>query len=61
MAREARKRPINAPRQTERKRTQRERLLRGAITVANRDGYARLTVAAVIGVDRHPIMLVDGH
>lgn len=49
MAREARKRPINAPRQTERKRTQRERLLRGAITVANRDGYARLTVAAVIG------------
>jgi AcrR family transcriptional regulator len=49
MAREPRKRLINTPGQTERKRTQRERLLRGTITVANRDGYARATVSAVIG------------
>jgi AcrR family transcriptional regulator len=49
MARGARNQQINGAGQTERKRTQRERLLRGAITVANRDGYARATVSAVIG------------
>jgi AcrR family transcriptional regulator len=55
MARQAGKRQVNAPRHTPRKRTQRERLLTGMVTVANRDGVARATVSAVIreaGVSR---------
>jgi AcrR family transcriptional regulator len=41
--------------QTGRKSTQRERLLNGVITVANRDGSSRASVSAVIaeaGVSR---------
>jgi AcrR family transcriptional regulator len=49
------KQRVNTPRHTRRKRTQRERLLAGMATVANRDGYARANVSAVIaqaGVSR---------
>ncbi|HSZ12613.1 MAG TPA: TetR/AcrR family transcriptional regulator [Solirubrobacteraceae bacterium] len=40
---------INTPLQKSRKPTQRERLLRGMVTVANRDGYAGASVSQVIG------------
>jgi AcrR family transcriptional regulator len=40
--------PINTPLQKGRKATQRERLLRGMIRAANRDGYAGANVSAVI-------------
>jgi AcrR family transcriptional regulator len=43
------KEPINTPLQNRRKATQRERLLKGMIAAANRDGYAGANVSAVIG------------
>jgi AcrR family transcriptional regulator len=46
---------INAPLQKDRRPTQRERLLRGMVAVANRDGYAGASVSQVIdeaGVSR---------
>ncbi len=46
---------INTPKQTERKATQRERLLRGMISTANREGYVGASVSQVIseaGVSR---------
>jgi AcrR family transcriptional regulator len=55
MARQAGTQSINTTTQTSRKRSQRERLLHGVVTVANRDGYARANVSAVIaeaGVSR---------
>ncbi len=55
MARPTGTRQVNTPRQTPRKRSQRKRLLTGVVTVANRDGYARANVSAVIkeaGVSR---------
>jgi AcrR family transcriptional regulator len=45
----AAKEPINTPLQNRRKATQRERLLKGMIAAANRDGYAGANVSAVIG------------
>jgi AcrR family transcriptional regulator len=53
--RPATEQPINTPLQNDRKATQRERLLKGMITAANRDGYAGANVSAVIteaGVSR---------
>jgi AcrR family transcriptional regulator len=47
--RPAAKQPINTPLQNRRKATQRERLLKGMIAAANRDGYAGANVSAVIG------------
>jgi AcrR family transcriptional regulator len=41
--------PINTPLQNRRKATQRERLLRGMVAAATRDGYASANVSAVIG------------
>jgi AcrR family transcriptional regulator len=48
-------RPINTVQQRRRKSTQRERLLTGVVAVANREGYGRVNVSAVIrqaGVSR---------
>src|ERR1700704_5120749 len=53
--RAASKRPINTPLQKGRKATQRERILAGMVSAANRDGYAGASVSAVIreaGVSR---------
>jgi AcrR family transcriptional regulator len=47
--RPAAKEPINTPLQNRRKATQRERLLKGIVAAANRDGYAGANVSAVIG------------
>jgi AcrR family transcriptional regulator len=47
--RPAAKEPINTPLQNRRKATQRERLLKGMIAAATRDGYAGANVSAVIG------------
>ncbi len=47
--RRAAEQPINTPLQNRRKATQRERLLKGMIVAANRDGYAGANVSAVIG------------
>jgi AcrR family transcriptional regulator len=47
--RPAAKQPINTPLQNRRKATQRERLLKGMVAAANRDGYAGANVSAVIG------------
>jgi AcrR family transcriptional regulator len=47
--------PINTPLQNRRKATQRERLLKGMLTAANREGYGGANVSAVIteaGVSR---------
>jgi AcrR family transcriptional regulator len=41
--------PINTPLQNRRKATQRERLLKGMVAAAIRDGYAGASVSAVIG------------
>lgn len=41
--------PINTPLQNRRKATQRERLLKGMVAAATRDGYAGASVSAVIG------------
>jgi AcrR family transcriptional regulator len=41
--------PINTPLQNRRKATQRERLLKGMVAAASRDGYAGANVSAVIG------------
>src|ERR1700722_10199942 len=41
--------PINTPVQNRRKATQRERLLKGMVAAASRDGYAGANVSAVIG------------
>jgi AcrR family transcriptional regulator len=49
------KQPINTPLQNPRKATQRERLLKGMVVAATRDGYAGANVSAVIreaGVSR---------
>src|SRR5580692_1463688 len=43
------KEPINTPLQNRRKATQRERLLKGMVAAATRDGYAGANVSAVIG------------
>jgi AcrR family transcriptional regulator len=47
--RSAAKEPINTSLQNDRKATQRERLVKGMVLAANRDGYAGATVSAVIG------------
>jgi AcrR family transcriptional regulator len=53
--RPAAKEPVNTPLQNRRKATQRERLIKGMIAAASRDGYAGANVSAVIaeaGVSR---------
>jgi AcrR family transcriptional regulator len=47
--RPAAKEPINTSLQNSRKATQRERLVKGMVIAANRDGHAGATVSAVIG------------
>jgi AcrR family transcriptional regulator len=53
--RPAAKEPVNTPLQNRRKATQRERLIKGMVAAASRDGYAGANVSAVIaeaGVSR---------
>jgi AcrR family transcriptional regulator len=53
--RPAAKEPVNTPLQNQRKATQRERLIKGMVAAASRDGYAGANVSAVIaeaGVSR---------